>query len=189
MSYIQPHMRESLAAHVLEKESDSHVILRRPGRWDYLLHVAEIGRHIVLTGDLTIGGPHGCVSAGGYGLEWFSSPKSEMYLCEKFLQKEWQWEVAQEQLRSWLAHPEDYNPPAAHRAAIQCMLDGRCYWTHDEPNEFEFHEALYELSPEYYVTESPPGYDYPRADAGWLCAAQQKFAALMQASVQEVPAC
>lgn len=183
MSYIQPHMTEALAGHVLEQRGDHHYVIRRPGTGCYFLNIADVGGRIVLTGDLTIGGPHGCVSAGGYGIDWFSGAKSEGYLCSKFLAKEWQWEAAAETLHDWLGNGTIEEPEHVER--IKAILNWEksidFVWKYDAPEPIELYEELAELG-EGYVDDGVPGYDYPRAAAGWLCAVNQKFAELMAAA-------
>lgn len=67
---------------------------------------------IVLMGDLT---PqlHSTASCLGYGLAWFAGRLSETYLCEKFLEKRWNQELAVEELNETakriLAGSEDDN--------------------------------------------------------------------------------
>ena len=185
MTYIQEHMTAALRCHILERKSDTHFVMRRPETGTYLLHVAEVGNHIVLTGDLTIGGPHGCVSAGGYGLNWFSGRKSEEYLCEKFLTHKWQWEAAAEELRNWVEGDAAWLAKEEDREPLRRILDwdqgSGFHWDYDVPTAHELYEALREIEP-CYVDDGVPGKDYPRADAGWLCAAQQKFAELFAKS-------
>lgn len=184
MSYIQSHMLDSLKDHVLLQREDNpnHFVMRRTGSGFYLTHVIFAGGHIIITGDLTIGGPHGCISAGGYGLEWFSAVKSEGYLCSKFLTKTWQWEAAEEHLRWLLSDPDR---TAEHRDQLEALLNRTEHeWDYGAPSERECYEALSEIS-FGYVDDGCPGYDYPRADAGWLCAVNVKFAELYAARTAE----
>ena len=179
MNYIKEHMKRSLEHHVLERIGDKHWFMRRPKTISYSINIANVGNHIVLVGDLTIGGPHGCVSAGGYGLEWFSSVNSQDYLCSKFLAKAWQWEVAQEQIEDWIANSEAYTVSDEDIAKLRSLLDRDAFdWEHGEPTAHELFTALNEIDYSY-VDDGIPGHDYDRADAGWLCAVNEKFAELM----------
>jgi len=173
VNYIEPHMTKALADHVLERIDDNHMLLRRPGTGMYSLNIAQVAAHLVLVGDLTIGGPHGCVSTGGYDFAWFSRAAGT-YLCSKFLAKEWQWEVAKQYIQEWIA---DDDTPPSERDALQSILVNECWEYGSEPMEHELYERLYEID-QSYIDDGLPGRDYNLADAGWLCAAQQRFAEL-----------
>jgi len=186
MTYVKDFMTQALEHHILDKVSDTHYIMRKPDTGNYLVHVAEVGRHIVLTGDLQIGGLHGCVSAGGYTLNWFSKELSEDYLCSKFLSKEWQWEVAAETLQDWLDSPlvDTTIEEHEHRARIQAILDADTnptgfYWDYDVPSQHELYRELEDMYPGY-IDDGVPGYDWPRTDAGWLVAVNRRFTELMK---------
>lgn len=99
MNYVEPFMTAQLKDHELTElpfvEGGIRAFwLRKPGTGMYSLLVTFVPGYIVLTGDLTIGGNHGCVSAAGYGLDWWVSKLDGDYLCSKFLEKKWQREVA-----------------------------------------------------------------------------------------------
>lgn len=102
-SFVEPHMRDSLKDHVLEKVLDTDrfvgFYLRRPsgGRMmsSLLLFTPE---GIILTGDLSTG-RRGSISAFGYNLDWFASDLGEDYLCGKFLDKSWHADLAERELR------------------------------------------------------------------------------------------
>src|ERR1700744_5534707 len=102
-SYVEEHMRESLAGHILEPHADHEKVkafyLRRPGdgRMMSCLILFTV-EGIVIMGDLT---PchNGVISCLGYGLGWFADRKSEDYLCEKFLRKEFVPKLALESFR------------------------------------------------------------------------------------------
>lgn len=181
MTYIKNHMMASLADHVLDKRSESHYVMRRPGTGMYLVHIAEVGGHIVLTGDLAIGGPHGCVSAGGYGIPWFSTLKSEGYLCEKFLRKKWQLDLARREIAEWLREPwQNRFSKASHKKRVAKVWGGVGQgWWGDEPCEFEFMDSLREIDHDL-ICDGVPGYGWPEADAGWLCAINKKFSELIK---------
>jgi hypothetical protein len=179
--YTEKHMLESLAEHVLvpiaewtgsHGETCHHFLMRRPGTGMMHLHLIFAGGHISLFGDLTIGGRHGCISAGGYGLEWFVRQTTDgcnSYLCSKFLEQKWQAEAAIETLEEWAADPDREHSDAI-REIIETLKDG-------EIGPEGLYHALYDVNP-YLADDGVPGTDYPRGDAGWLCAAQQRFAEL-----------
>jgi len=56
---------------------------------------------IVITGDLTPG-RYGSVSCGGYGIGWFGSNKSPSYLAEKFLEKVYESDRAENDFSEYL---------------------------------------------------------------------------------------
>lgn len=127
---------------------------------------------IVIQGDLTPG-QNGVISVCGYCLAWFADRKSEDYLCEKFLRKEFVPELALRSFRERvLMYRRDGSIPKDRaREAFDWIAssggDGM-------PAE-EFFEAYWGC-----FRDSPDGcgYGYNPADAGWLCAIQQRFAAL-----------
>lgn len=97
MNYVTEDMRRSMADKVLS------IVAEHPGMIAFRLGPADgswmestrifIARHplpeqIIITGDLCPG-DNGVMSDVGYGLEWFGTRKSECYLCEKFLRREW----------------------------------------------------------------------------------------------------
>lgn len=176
MSYIEPHMREALSGHVLETVLESEKVsayyLKRPGQGRMMSTlILFTPEGIVLQGDLTPG-QNGSVSTFGYGRDWFSGQLSGSYLCEKFLSKQFRVDLAIDAMkRSILEHrysgkwSKDHardlweGIPDAHE------LDGRVcydYWTDD----------LNEDGGDF------PAYGYSLAEAGWLCAIQERFADL-----------
>ena len=169
-SYIKPHMRESLKNHVLiEQEPERHYVLRIPERSEYLTHILFAARRIIITGDLCIGPTNGVISNVGYGLGWFSTKKSEDYLCEKFLRQQWQDEAAAETIRWWLEIGEE--PYQSKREELESIADKlEC----GEMDSRDLYDALDEAG--IHCDDGIPGMDYPRADAGWLCAINQLFA-------------
>ena len=79
-------------------------------------------------------------------------------------------------LADWLKEPEDWLVDD-HQEEIRELISGGHYWKYDVPSQVELYEALNELSP-CYVDDGVPGVGYPLHDAGWLCAAQQRFVEL-----------
>jgi hypothetical protein len=178
--YVTDYMRQELSEHALELVSDGDMKLYRMGRSDtgvYAIHVAEFAGRLCVAGDICLGANgHGLVSAAGYGIRWFAGQLSEAYLCEKFLRREWQWDAAVESIRSLLgddaAQGEGWWLERA--VAIEAFLADPG-WRHDEPSWAEFCERMAELGHDGCEL---PGHDYPRVQAGWLCAIQQRFRAL-----------
>src|SRR6185295_12797554 len=102
MSFVTPQIKEALKDHVLEEPLPfGHGFLayymRDPdqGRMMSTLFVFT-PEGIVIMGDLCPEGPGngGSISSYGYGIGWFSKKLSEYYLCEKFLHRVWQADVA-----------------------------------------------------------------------------------------------
>ncbi|MHC4093109.1 MAG: hypothetical protein ACYSVY_23035 [Planctomycetota bacterium] len=177
MSYIKQHMREDLKDHVLEEipagDQLRMFLMRKPGTRIHLVQLIFSPNGIILAGDLTIGGVHGCVSSPGYDVAWFGTKKSERYLCEKFLvnQSEWDRDACLEGIRYWYEDDDEGPPPE-----VQEILDEQPPYLADNP------DAMYDALARAGVDlgDGVPGFDYPRADAGWLCAVQERFAELYQ---------
>ena len=119
------------------------------------------------------------MSPPGYGVPWFASHKSEEYLCEKFLPKEWQWDAVVESTQ-WLIESDIKDGEgwwADHADALRKFI-AEPGWMHDGPCEMEYYDSMREIG---HDMDDLPGYDYPRQQAGWLCAIQQKFQELYAA--------
>jgi len=158
--------------------------MARPGTSFYSINIIFACRRIILAGDITPHNGNVFASVAGYGLDWFSVTLSEGYLCEKFLRKEWQWEIAKERLKQELDHPNESWIESEHREQIAQLIGretslGPFVWDWDTPNVTDFYSTLYDLS-QSYVDDGPPGYAYPKIDAGWLCAIQQRFVELWE---------
>lgn len=176
MELVKDYHRKALADHVLIRKSDMHFVMRRPDSSFYSINIAEVGGHLVLVGDLTIGGPHGCVSAGGYGFGWFSGVKSIDYLCSKFLKQTWEWEYALEYFPDWIANAEDYGYTDEQVDLLKEFLSGSYLWPWGTPTSHDFYNALDDAG--FDMSDGVPGYGYPIADAGWLGAVNEKFSEL-----------
>lgn len=229
-------MRESLRDHVLEEFPAGDRIrafyLKKPGggrMMSTLILFTPEG--IVICGDLN---PHptgrGSASCFGYGLPWFASELDGGYLCSKFLDKEWQNELAVEwcmntardvlkgvhdadtkemreaseerhariedllmlrrggpepdpELKRWTR--EDYRRLTALLKGMRRDLADRYEKLARDAEEWDygwesFSEKLRELDPRS-CDDGVPGYGYPVASAGWLCAIQRRFAELYDA--------
>lgn len=95
-SYITEEMRRVMASKVLSVVAEyPGMIAYRLGHGDgswmestrILITRQPLPEQIIVTGDLCPG-DNGVMSDFGYGLGWFGSRKSEGYLCEKFLRRE-----------------------------------------------------------------------------------------------------
>ena len=186
-SCIDPHMRQSLAGHVLEQVLDTEAFkafkLRKPGdgrMMSTLITFTPEG--IVIQGDLTPE-TNGTVSCYGYGLKWFSGRLSEDYLCGKFLQ---------------MKFVPEFVEPGFKRDIISKRRDGEL--TKDGARElWDSIRWMGEITPENVYRfwadelghedgEGCPGYGYEPGEAGWLCAIQQRFAELRREALGEVEA-
>jgi hypothetical protein len=156
--------------------------LRKPGTGIYSLLVSFLpSGHIALSGDLTIGGSHGCVSATGYGLDWWVSDLYEDYLATKFLEKRWQPQVAKRDLEQHFADAiRDGDQGFAEKwRMVLDALNG------DDMGPDDLIRAMDEAGIcdawDYDI-----GVDYD-SSAGWLAAAQQKFRELWLARTPVTP--
>lgn len=183
MSFATAEMRESLKNHVLEEALPfGHGFLayymRDPnqGRAMSTLFVFT-PEGIVVMGDLCPGGPknQGSISNYNYGIGWFSRPQSEYYLCEKFLSREWQIEVAERWCRE---HIEELKKEAAEeKKVVEKLEEWEELLSTLQAGEIgcdQFQEALQEF--DYDIEDE--GFEYPLDTAGWLCALQQRFVEL-----------
>lgn len=198
MTYVKPHMTQALAKHTLEKVSEGVWRMRRPGGSDYRVLLTFNEEGIVLQGDIGLGpAQNGICSRGGYGIGWFGKPLSEDYLCSKFLSKHWQLEVAKTDIESWVQDARAELDRVKKEEA-----DSRSEDDPEEPDEDCFKEEektlnswlaiqasigdetsaeeLYEEGSRHFddFWDYGVGHDYNIADAGWLCAIQQRFATL-----------
>ena len=182
-SYVEPHMKKSLKGHVLEQILDTEKFkafyLKLPGEGRMMSTlILFTPEGIVLMGDLCPN-HHGTPSAFGYGLIWFAGHLGEDYLCSKFLHEVWQEEVAVKSIARCVAEEEEEakaNPdnPYYQRGRWKKVQEE---WVTDWPDKRQDH--LYDaITKQGFDSDSMPGYDYLLADAGWLCAIQQRFAEL-----------
>lgn len=190
-SYVMPHMRKAFETHKLDCFCDTPDVkvfdLRRPGTRNMCVQLAFTPEGIHLTGDLSLGRDQSGIGTVLHkSLGWFSGELSEGYLCSKFLTKQFQQEEAVENARftadhyaemvndpTWEDEREQNKELAGKWLAFAVALE-RC---DDDAS------ALQCANEHYYEMDDPDafeglGYDYPRADAGWLCIIQQTFARL-----------
>ena len=181
-TYVVDHMRNSLANHVLEPQLDGSLRMGTPGDYIYAVYFVEFANRICIAGDICLGGnENGIVSNVGYKLPWFAGQLSECYLCEKFLHREWQWAAAVEEIEWQIQEAKEEADVSLadswwlERADKLKQFIASPGWKYDEPNIGEFYEFMTDLGDDCCEI---PGYDYPRGQAGWLCAIQQKFVEL-----------
>lgn len=202
-TYVQPHMAAGLQDHVLTQAfavSTDRVKLwvfrLRPPDGSRLMgcEVMFTSEGIVILGDLT---PtrRGVISDLGYGLGWFGSTKSEDYLCSKFLTAGWHQELVGPKLDERVADAERELAADIAAALAATVADEdpeepddhyvknrdawkkiRAFWNSDETSQKELHEFASDLISDFWDEEI--GHGYKPSDAGWLCAIQQRFAAL-----------
>ena len=169
-------MKKELSKHVLTMDGNIHRI-GKPDTNIYSAYIAEVANHLCITGDICLGAnQHGIISSPGYRFGWFAGQLSECYLCEKFLRHEWQWDAAVEEIHWqiqcatedgegwWLDHAE-------HLKKFVKSPN----WKYDTPRMEELYEFMSKIDPDYCEV---PGEDYPRSQAGWLCAIQQRYSEL-----------
>lgn len=181
-TYVEPHMSASLADHELTTlDGGKSFRMGQPGTGIFAIHMIEVGNRLCITGDISLGANgHGVVSAPGYTFGWLGSQLSEGYLCEKFLRgNEWQWEAAVEAIQQQIELEDAVDWWAERTDKLKAFIAAPD-WTYGEPTIHEFHEFMSELGDDCCDL---PGYDYPRIQAGWLCAIQQRFREMLIANV------
>ena len=177
MSYVTDYMRTELKTHRLVQLLDGAMPLYRMGRADtgtYVMYIAAFANRLCLAGDVRLGAnDQGLVSAPGYTVAWFKGSLSEGYLCEKFLRQEWQWDSAVEAIQSYIESEAADGGGwwSEHTDALREFIAAPD-WNYDTPNAMEFYERMISLG---HTGDELPGQDYPRIQAGWLCAIQQRF--------------
>jgi hypothetical protein len=196
MTYVSTSQVDSLKDHVLSLHEKTDKITA------YYMKVLGQGRMmstlllftvegIVIMGDLCPD-HNGVISCLGYDLSWFGSYKSEDYLCEKFLRKEFVKELALKSFKKELlrvrheqpyqlrptrkmySYPNSWDNYLSKERARELWdwADNDC----DELDESEVYSKWGEIS-----DQSPEDwYGYNPNVASWLCAIQQKFSQLYQ---------
>jgi hypothetical protein len=179
MSYIEPHMRESLKNYVLVPLQGGKDIqafyLKKPGdgrMMSTLILFTPEG--IVLQGDLTPG-RNGNVSVLGYGVGWFASDLSEDYLCEKFLQKEFIADKAKRAIQESILERRKEGSIDREKAR-ELWYETVKQWDHNLDDPHDAHAFWTECLEQDGA--DCPFYGYEPGEAGWLCAIQQRFATL-----------
>jgi len=193
-SFVTPNMIKSLERHALKAihKSDQFQCYRmgRPGTGIYAVYITFMchgadpagvtprGKMIVLTGDISFCDQTNAVASHyGYDFEWFSDQLSERYLCEKFLRKCWSKEAAMRDIKDEAREIRENKESDAgdlHRAGELETLARDIEV--GEMGEGDVYNAYMEIN---RTDDYDIGYDYPLAEAGWLCAVQQKFRELL----------
>ena len=174
-TYVTDYMRNSLANHVFEPQLDGCLRMGIPGDCHYEVHFVELANKICIAGDIRLGeNGNGIISSTGYKLPWFAGQLTECYLCEKFFPdgRVWQWAVAVEELNTYIKDGGGWYRDHADEFREFIKSPG---WEYDVPTEAEFYEFMTDMGDDCCEML---GYDYPRGQAGWLCAIQQKFSEL-----------
>jgi hypothetical protein len=193
-------MSEALAGHeltvVLESEKVKVYRMANPHSSCFRTQITFTPEGIAIQGDIGMGANQGgvCTVSGYYGLRWFSTgnglggPKTESYLCEKFLRKTWQHRAAERDLRDWYAQAkeefaaawkeaqEDEEPPDKTELDEYKTMEAWKTLVADFGDETSEKE-LYEMGSEHFTDfwDYGVGVDYPLADAGWLVAIHKRF--------------
>lgn len=193
MTYMHIHMPDALKHHVLTVVCDTEDVkvykMHRPGDSAYRVQITFSPEGIAIQGDVGLGPNQGgiCTMTGGYGVGWFGREQSEGYLCSKFMVKQWQRRVVTRDLRAYqrdaLAELQDATDGGADEEEIEGLKEVSDAWSHlvsfwdeDDTSDKELHEEGSQRIPDFW--DYGIGMDYPLADAGWLVAIQQRFAAL-----------
>jgi len=181
-SYVEPHMKEVMERLYLKEVVDTERIqsfyMRQPSTRIYCVLITFTPEGIVIQGDLTIG-HNGTVSTIGYGLSWFKGRLSGDYLCEKFLPMSWNHDRVESDITYYAAdESEDLRDETDAEMPWNSLL---AWW--EENGEYSGEESLYQKMMELGLetVDGVPGRGYKSADAGWLCAVQQRFAELYDA--------
>ena len=188
-SYVEDHMKKSLSEHSLDIDKKDIVRMGRPNTCVYSAYIAIVANRICITGDVCLGAnDQGIVSSPGYGLGWFSGHLSESYLCEKFLRQEWQWDAAVESIQWQIRMATEEAESSLGESWWLERVDklqkfiASPGWKYDVPTGEEFYEFMTDLGSDGCEL---PGYDYPRIQAGWLCAIQQRYVELTKETSDE----
>lgn len=201
MTYVKDGYERTYANHSLVqlpggKNLEAFQLVPEGGGWMQSTIITFFGprpewKQIAVTGDLCPGGGRanrGILSNWGYGLGWFGSPKSEEYLCEKFLSEIW----LPEKCKAWLedtrndlrveiaAGEKDAAENRGTVAKIDAMLADWESLTENGPASIvEVRDRLYDDLGQWAIDDGIPGYGYDPREAGLLCAAQQAFVRLL----------
>lgn len=198
MSYVMKHMTEGLKDHVLEEfpageKIRAFYLKKKDGGRMMSTLILFTPEGIWIGGDLcpTPGvGVRGVMSAYGYDIGWFASDQpDERYLCSKFVGEVWQLEAAvkdcedfaRDAINEMKRARKDDDRDEARRQLREAR---RWRAVRDALGDEATVETCYDALCEQKVLDggdSIPGYDYPWADAGWLCAIQRRFSELMKA--------
>jgi hypothetical protein len=150
---------------------------------------------------IVIAGDHaptrnGIVSYFKCGLLFFARKQGDQYLGEKFLEKVWDVEQAQDWLRYQITEVEkelkdlldtsddgEYAQLIERQEALKNILEGD---NNDWISEADFREKLEEIDED--ISEGTPGFGYPYRDLANLVAINHRFAELYAKHTTTTPA-
>lgn len=170
--------------HTIKEVRPNQFCCSRPGggtSWRNRFFVSEIGvpgqtpEGVVIAGD-TRPCRNGVISDHGYSILWFSGDLSRVYLCEKFLHKEWQPEAAILWMRHWLDTGGDEDWSRDREEEIQREIHSAISYTADDFHGW--YTGLFGDEPDGI------GYDYNRHDADILVAIHATFRRLYHSRQQ-----
>ena len=170
--------KQNLKDHILEQVLDTEKFkafyLKKPERtrmMSTLLIFHPEG--ITICGDLCPSRGGNC-SAYGYGIGWFSGHLDGDYLCQKFLDKSWQSDLAAEWcLEEAGRQKEEGHQDIADKLETLGKRDLEC----GDMDCRDFYETLTDID-QSYVDDGVPGHGYNSGEKAWLCAIQERFAEL-----------
>lgn len=182
-THVSEGQRETLENHVLDLHVDTPQLkawyLRDPrrevGRINSVMILAT-REGIVIVGDLCPG-EHGALNAGGYDIDWFARQRGndEDYICSKFLRRTFVPEYGAAELRRRIVERRrespDYTPKSVARDAFDAVSNAEKW------HELSA-ERAYTIATDADIEFDSLGYGWDPVEAGWLCAIQQRFAAL-----------
>lgn len=131
--------------------------------------------HTAIFGDLCPG-RHGVTSGVGYGLAFFSQPRSERYLAEKFLAQDWHQELAHAELDDMAdENPERFDPAdddiELGRLEVLRSLHGLI-------DDYDVRGLGDWFTEHGYESEDIPGYGHKPRDLELLSLINRRFATL-----------
>lgn len=184
-TYVNEAQRETLEHHVLDVHVDTQQLkawyLRDPrrevGRINSVMILAT-REGIVITGDLCPG-VNGALNACGYDIEWFARCRTsdEGYVCSKFLRRTFVPEIGAPELRRRIVE---------HRRSAGIGKETARDAYDEAGSALDFRELsaerAYDIACRADIEFDSLGYDWDPVEAGWLCAIQQRFATLYNAS-------
>ncbi len=186
-SFVRDYMRQGLEKHRLTCVLDTHhyrayylhkpdatIVRGRPSLREMSTFFYFTPEGILIGGD--VHPPVGyrvALNAFGYDLNWFTGHLNEDYLCEKFLERG----LYAENVEEWLTDVRVNSHELWKRGIAAELLEEGVPSESDELPAF-YYGALQRLE------EDPDGQasGYHPGAAGWLCALQQRFAALFGAA-------
>ena len=158
-------------------KGNSHWYMANPGTGIYSMNLVFASDKIVLFGDC-MPFHNGAVSPFGYGPDWFSRGHGWDYLCEKFLDYEFQVDLAVLLLREWIVEEIAGDSAQGEAGSIVDRIASLKEFTDFDMQELE------ELGLDF--SDGAPGYYYNVRHAAMLSAIQHAFARLYAERTEEV---